>query len=47
MRELEKGPKKYQPHSNVVNHSQSLLNMRVKVGIKPYQGEVGALKLNY
>jgi hypothetical protein len=30
-----------------VNPSQSLFKMEAKVNIKPYQGEINALKLNH
>jgi hypothetical protein len=32
---------------NVVNPSQSLLNMEAKVDINPYQSDIDALKLNH
>jgi hypothetical protein len=42
-----KKPKKYQSSSSVVNPSQPLFNMEVKVDIKPLQGEIAAFKLNH
>lgn len=48
---IENGPKKghkiNQPSLSVVNHSQALFKMEAKVDIKPYQGEIDALKLNH
>lgn len=43
----KEGPRKYQPSWIGVNHSQSLFNIKVKPDIKPHQGEINALKLNY
>jgi hypothetical protein len=41
----KKEPEKDQPSSSVVN--QSLFKMEEKVDIKPYHGEIDALKLNH
>ena len=38
---------KEQPSSSTINPSQSLFKMEAKVDIKPYQGEIDALKLNH
>jgi hypothetical protein len=46
-KESRKESKKEKPSSSVVNPSQSLFNMEVKVDIKPYQGDIDALKLNH
>jgi hypothetical protein len=46
-KESRKNPKKDQLSFSVVNPSQSLFNMEVKVDIKPDQGEISALTLNH
>jgi hypothetical protein len=46
-KESRKGLEKDQPSLSVVNPSQSIFKMEAKVGIKPYQGEINALKLNH
>lgn len=43
--EHKKEPQKESPSSSVLNHSQSLFKMDMKVDIKPYQGEIDSLKL--
>jgi hypothetical protein len=46
-KESWKESEKEQLSSSVVNPSQSLFKMEVKVDINPYQGEIDALKLNH
>jgi hypothetical protein len=46
-KELKKEPEKEKPSSSVITSSQSLFKMEVKVDIKPYQGEIDAIKLNH
>jgi hypothetical protein len=46
-KESWKEPEKEKSSSSVINPSQSLFNMEVKVDINPYQGEIDALKLNH
>jgi hypothetical protein len=46
-KESRKEPKKEKPSLSVINPSQSLFKMEVKVDINPYQGEINALKLNH
>jgi hypothetical protein len=46
-KESRKEPKKEQSSSSTINPSQSLFKMEEKVDIKPYQGEIDALKLNH
>ena len=43
----KKGPEKDQPSSSVVNHSQSLFKMELKVDINSYQSEIDTQKLNH
>lgn len=45
-KEMMKEPKKYQPSLSVVNYSQPLFKMEVKVHIKLHQVGINALKLN-
>jgi hypothetical protein len=42
-----KSPEKEKPSSSAITPSQYLFKMEVKVDIKPYQGEIDALKLNH
>jgi hypothetical protein len=46
-KESWKESEKEQSSSSVMNPSQSLFKMEVKVDINPYQGEIDALKLNH
>jgi hypothetical protein len=45
--ESQKEPEKEQASSITINASQYLFKMEEKVDIKPYQGEIVALKLNH
>lgn len=42
-----KNPEKEQMSFSAMNHSKSLLKREEKVYIKPYQGDINALKLNH
>ena len=46
-RKSKKEHEKEQPNSSVVNHSQFLFKREYNIYIKPYQGEINALKLNH
>jgi hypothetical protein len=46
-KESRKESEKEQLSSGAMNPSQSLFKMKAKVDIKPYQGEIDALKLNH
>jgi hypothetical protein len=46
-KESKREPKKEKPSSSAITPSQPLFKMEVKVYIKPYQGEIDVVKLNY
>lgn len=45
-REMKKESEKERPSSSNNTSSQSLFKVEVKVGIKPYQGDIDAIKFN-
>jgi hypothetical protein len=46
-KDSKKDPENENPSSSTITPLQTLFEMKVKVDIKPYQGEINTIKLNH